>query len=379
MRVLLVVLHAQVARGGAEGYSVHLLNALRGRGIDARVASASFDDNLDPSVRVPLDFGGFTRTNRYRRFLASLDAHLEASRYDIVHAALPVRRCDVYHPHAGIESVTFPRISKLQQWTNRRRACFARMEKSLLEGRNPPVVLCLSDRSREETRQALRIEETLLITLRNGVDSERFDFRRYTSTPVDPPQLLIAGHDFHRKGVDIAIRAVAGVEACVLNVVGNDNPATFSVLARQLNVERRVRFVGPTQDVPAMLARASALLLPARFEPFGLVVPEAMLMGVPPIVSRLAGASEIVRDGIDGRVVDGHDPAAWSQAIRDVLGKQVAMRKACLQRRGDLSYDVHLDKMVSIYETILAARQTSAVVAMPMDRAPCFTPSCRSR
>jgi len=43
-----------------------------------------------------------TRAGYYVKFLNALDQHLDSTPYDIVHAMLPVRRCDVYHPHAGI-------------------------------------------------------------------------------------------------------------------------------------------------------------------------------------------------------------------------------------------------------------------------------------
>src|SRR3954466_1378937 len=51
---------------------------------------------------VELGERGVTRLGRYRRFLEDLDRHLDATAYDVVHAMLPVRRCDVYHPHAGV-------------------------------------------------------------------------------------------------------------------------------------------------------------------------------------------------------------------------------------------------------------------------------------
>ncbi len=49
-----------------------------------------------------LNTPGLTRLARYNRFLDRLDVHLAVNSYDMVHAMLPVRRCDVYHPHAGI-------------------------------------------------------------------------------------------------------------------------------------------------------------------------------------------------------------------------------------------------------------------------------------
>jgi UDP-glucose:(heptosyl)LPS alpha-1,3-glucosyltransferase len=91
MKVALVILHANPARGGAERYTVDLASTLGKRGHDVALISC---ESLKPR--------GFTRTGRYKRFLRAVQAHLKAARYDVVHAMLPIPECDLYHPHAGV-------------------------------------------------------------------------------------------------------------------------------------------------------------------------------------------------------------------------------------------------------------------------------------
>lgn len=364
MKVLLVILHADSSRGGAESYCVHLHHSLKARKVDAKLAAASFESGVDLSDRVALDFDGLTRSRKYQAFLDALESHLSETDYDIVHAMLPVRRCDVYHPQAGVESLTFPRAGALQRLTNRRRAMFARVERELLEHKRPPVVLCMSDRSRAETQSAFLIDTSRLITLYNGVESERFVA---DDVPTDQPwRVVLVGQDFERKGVDIAIRSIATynrslrsgddtlrVMTPVLEVIGKDDATRYEQMARELSVN--VQFLGQRRDVENVLRGATALIHPARFEPFGMVVPEAMLMGVPPIVSKVSGASEIVRDGVDGIVVDAED--AYAGAIARVIDNHPTMRAACLKRRAELSYGAHLDKLLKIYDRIVAAKR----------------------
>ncbi|SDG15537.1 Glycosyltransferase involved in cell wall bisynthesis [Limimonas halophila] len=78
-----------------------------------------------------------------------------------------------------------------------------------------------------------------------------------------------------------------------------------------------VRFAGFLQDDDLMpvLARGLALLLPSTSEPWGLVVNEALALGVPPIVSNRAGAADLVRDGVSGHVVAPHDTAGMAAAM----------------------------------------------------------------
>src|SRR4051812_7999087 len=102
MKIALVILHADPSRGGAERYTVDLTAALARRGHDVRVIATSFSDDIPLTIRVPLEVNALTRAGRYRNFIAALDRHLDENPYDVVHAMLPVRQCDVYHPHAGM-------------------------------------------------------------------------------------------------------------------------------------------------------------------------------------------------------------------------------------------------------------------------------------
>src|SRR6266436_3812578 len=90
------------ARGGAERYTADIAAALARRGHAVSVLASDFPVNYSSVERVVLKSGGITRVGQYQRFLDSLDEHLAGNSYDIVHAMLPVRQCDLYHPHAGI-------------------------------------------------------------------------------------------------------------------------------------------------------------------------------------------------------------------------------------------------------------------------------------
>jgi UDP-glucose:(heptosyl)LPS alpha-1,3-glucosyltransferase len=134
MKIALVILHADPARGGAERYTVDLAAALARRGHDVTLISSE-----------SLGVRGWTRVGRYRDFLDRLDRHLVERKHDIVHAMLPVRNCDIYHPHAGLALEAAQRMSPLRQLVNLRRLRFSAVEQELLIAANPPVVLCLSE------------------------------------------------------------------------------------------------------------------------------------------------------------------------------------------------------------------------------------------
>ncbi|HMO27571.1 MAG TPA: hypothetical protein PKB10_15020, partial [Tepidisphaeraceae bacterium] len=68
MKVLLVILHAQRPRGGAETYTLDLLHALRQRRHEALIAAPSFDESVPEPQRRIINARGATRTGRYRAF-----------------------------------------------------------------------------------------------------------------------------------------------------------------------------------------------------------------------------------------------------------------------------------------------------------------------
>src|SRR5207244_11872589 len=130
------------ARGWAERYTAEIAGALAKRGHEVSVLASDFPDQYAGAERVALKSGGMTRVGQYQRFLDSLDEHLAAHSYDIVHAMLPVRRCDLYHPHAGI-AVEAP--TGLKAVFNPRRVEMATVERELLTRADPPPVLILSE------------------------------------------------------------------------------------------------------------------------------------------------------------------------------------------------------------------------------------------
>ena len=377
LRIALVILHANPARGGAERYTVDLARALRERGHEVSLVASTFADGVAPAGDVMLPAGGATRDARYAHFLDRLDAHLAQARYDVVHAMVPVRRCDVYHPHAGIaaeaiESAHLKHHGALRQVLartatrlNARRQRFARVERALLGGPLPPVVICLSNYVSQVVRRHYNLPDSRLATLFNAVNLDHFnpaarphagqEVRARFGIGPDRIVALMIAQDFVRKGLREAIRAAAQVNdsRLLLLVAGKQDASSYQRLAQAVGIGDRVRFAGPTTDPYAFYRAADFFVLPTRHDPCSLVVLEALAMGLPVISTVFNGACEIMTDGTHGFVLD--DPAqidAIARSMRALLepDRRTAMARACLQLRPRLAYDRHLDEMLRVYD-----------------------------
>jgi glycosyltransferase involved in cell wall biosynthesis len=80
-------------------------------------------------------------------------------------------------------------------------------------------------------------------------------------------------------------------------------------LARSLDLEPQVYFLGLQDGMEALLPLADLFLLPSRHESFGLVALEAMACGVPVIATSRGGTGELIEQGASGILVDPDDVA----------------------------------------------------------------------
>ncbi|WP_128545219.1 glycosyltransferase family 4 protein [Larkinella soli] len=95
--------------------------------------------------------------------------------------------------------------------------------------------------------------------------------------------------------------------------------------AESLNLSDAVHFLPglPWYRVPERLALADVLVLPSRSEPWGLVVNEAMVCGMPVLVSDRCGcAQDLVRDGVNGYTFDPEQPEVLSRSLERIMSGQ---------------------------------------------------------
>lgn len=134
------------------------------------------------------------------------------------------------------------------------------------------------------------------------------------------------------KGHDVLIRALPLVRSRVpdvrLMIVG-DGPlrATYESLARALDVEERIQFLGALDDEARdrVLEEAQVFAMPSRLpldgggEGFGIAYLEASARGLPIVAGNVAGALDAVADGETGLLVDPCDHVAVADALSELL------------------------------------------------------------
>jgi glycosyltransferase involved in cell wall biosynthesis len=234
-----------------------------------------------------------------------------------------------------------------------RRAVYLRLERGA--ARWCRVIVAVSQAERDAGLRAGVGRPGQYRVVANGIDVQRF---RVPRNPV-PGRILVLGRLTRQKRPDLAVRAFARLDLPGAELhLANDGPDRERVeaLARTLGVADRVRFLGYQQDVPALLARASCLLLTSEYEAASLSLLEAMAAGVPVVATRVGGVEEAL-DGA-GVVVPPGDEAAIAAALARVLGdaaEAARLAEAARERVGRLfTRERMVAETVALYDEIAA-------------------------
>lgn len=317
-----------------------LLSLLRHRPPDVEPAVVFLADGPDEeraralgAVTAVVSAGRARHIWRAPRALRGLRGAIRAHAADVVFAH--VSKAQLYAgPAAALEGV--PELWWQHEWP----AHAARMQ--ALAARLPAAaVVCSSDRT--AALQRTRSPRTPVIRIHPGVETGERGPRRHDRGGAS---VGIVGRLQRFKRVELALRSMppllARVPEARLRVVGGvaagldeDYPGELAALADRLGVGRAVEFAGHVPDGGAAIAGLDVLVHCAQDEPFGLVIVEAMVAGVPVVAPDHGGPTESVRHGVDGLLVDPTDAEALASAIADLLadpGRRAAMGAAGRQR-----------------------------------------------
>jgi L-malate glycosyltransferase len=152
--------------------------------------------------------------------------------------------------------------------------------------------------------------------------------------------------------MEIFARVHREVPVKLLLIGDGPDRARAEWMAHEKNLTADVVFVGKQNQVQDLLNCADVMLLPSELESFGLAALEAMACGVPAVCSRVGGVPEVMRDGVEGYLVEPGDVDTMAERVLRILtepGRREEMGRAARRRASDKFCST---KIIPLYEDL---------------------------
>lgn len=232
------------------------------------------------------------------------------------------------------------------------------------EGKN---FIAISQKVADELRENFGIKKNVHV-IHHGVDPDKFSpgpstVRQELGIDEGVPCFLFAG-SFERKGLETVLEALGKKSISYpLLVLGEGNRQYYQSICDRYAL-KNVHFLGKQKDIERFFRAADVFILPTQYEPFGLVILEALSCGVPVITSRCAGAAELIQDGQEGFLLDDPKNADVLAEKISILANEPKIResmKAAAREVGKKnSWDHVAKKYDQVLQSVLQSQQKTS-------------------
>jgi glycosyltransferase involved in cell wall biosynthesis len=292
---------------------------------------------------------------------------------------------DIIHVHdwltvpAGVASkhlLRVPLVMTFHSTESARSPSSSSPESSLVKGLEwwgsyeASTVVAVSEWMKDQIVTQFNLPARKVVNIPNAVDTDKFN-KRVNRTKarhkwsIKPGEKLITavGRLTSQKGFDDLIRAFPIIlkyapNARLLLIGDGYMRSELQELAQYEGVASRITLAGFISDPDLIDAIKSSdvIVVPSRFEPFGIIALEAMAAGVPVVVSRVGGLAEIVQDTVDGLEVDPNKPESIAEAtVRIILDDDLAEELAAMatEKVKTYNWEYSANETVEAYKTAI--------------------------
>jgi 1,2-diacylglycerol 3-alpha-glucosyltransferase len=192
------------------------------------------------------------------------------------------------------------------------------------------------------------------------------DPRPATGWPADALVVATLGRLAPEKSLELVVEAFATASAAepsirLLMVGGGPSESSLRSRAARLDLAGRVHLTGglPRRDALAMVKGADLFVSASRTETQGLVLAEALALGLPVVALDGPGVADSVRDGVDGVIVTpGGEPrrqlaGALLDLVRDPR-RRTTLAEAALAGAARFDRTARIASTISVYRELLA-------------------------
>ncbi|TRZ55218.1 glycosyltransferase family 1 protein [archaeon] len=230
-------------------------------------------------------------------------------------------------------------------------------------------IIVMSQVLKNEVLKNYKVPDEKVEVIYSGVNCDEFSpdnrklynsgIRKKLGIEENDIVLLFVGNPYNRKGLEYAVRALPLINEKRVKLLvmgkdlGDEKIANYQALAKKIGVGDKLVYGGFTNEIKKYFSVGDIFVFPTLYEPFGLVITEAMASGMPDVVSRCAGAAELIEDGKEGMLLDNpKNHKEIAEKINYLIDNNLfrKMGKAARAKAETFTWDRTTQQMLSVME-----------------------------
>jgi len=316
---LAFVLYKYFPFGGLQRDMVRIAQACQQQGHEIYVYTLSWQGERPSGFHIHvLPVKHYSNHAKYQAFCQSLSVLFGKHQIDRVIGFNKMPGLDFYY---AADPCLKEKLYKERSWFTRqlpRYRHFLEYESAVFEPSSTTEILMISQRQQAIYQHYYHTPDNRMHMLPPGIARDRMatpdaakvraEFRAEFELAEDDLLILCIGSGFKTKGLDRSLRALASLPAKLasrtrLIAIGSDNASSFVKLANKLGVADQFQVLYGRDDIPRFLQGGDLLLHPAYYENSGMVILEAVVAGLPVLVTDNCGYAFYVAAADAGKVV----------------------------------------------------------------------------
>jgi glycosyltransferase involved in cell wall biosynthesis len=364
MRIALIH-HQFVPRGGLEGYLMELTARLCAAGHELHLVAANAEDGLEKKFdakvhHVPLVKGSsLLRMWQFERAAAHLARELPV---DVTIGFGRTTTHDLHRAGGGCHAVYSKLLPPWKRWSLKNRLEL-QLERQLYTWDRTKLFVVNSSQVAKQLHATYGTDESRFRVIHTAVDTERFlpsDNKAMLRTKIcdklktDParPVFLFVSLNHRRKGLDVLLDMWREVDAD-LWIVGPPLDFAYRFRVAKLGLADRVRTIAAQSNIGLLYQCADWFIHPTLYDACANTVLQSMASGLPGLISVNDGATDFVRDGENGLLLQQpQEPDHVLWMVKQALSLDPAARErmgaAARDTMKPLTWQAHLEKWFEV-------------------------------
>jgi len=333
-----LVLFDWFSYGGLQRDCRRIGESLINKGADVTLICNNVLDVVPPGFKlVNPDLPVSSKVGQRKTFVSFLERHCQESDYDLVCGFNRVPGLDYYF---AADTCFAWKATRERYWFYRfssRSRQYLSFEKAVFGPQSKTEIFILSPMQKQEYLACYPDSESRMVDIPPGIARDRMagedaveirqQLRQEFALGDDDLLILQVGSGYPVKGVDRSLTAIAALpgkyrERVKFLLLGEDRRRRYKALAENLGIAGRVTILSGRDDIPRLLQGADLLLQPSRKESAGMAILEAIVAGLPVLVTESCGYAFHVTRAEAGNVVK--DPFVQknlNRALENMLEK----------------------------------------------------------